>query len=149
MFKICLSSVVGQSTAYIYLTQQEYTMQLCQQQLKLPLLKLPTNFALYYWRYIAGTCVSTILACSDFTSSSWLRSDVFPTKLSLTIIAWTLQFYQDVSQWINTTTWMNLDDWQSIPTMHRRAFFCNTTSNATRMLNWHIWCCMTPHSLNS
>ena len=62
-----------------------------------PSLKLSPNFCtvlLVIFRYIAGTCVSTILACSDFTSSSWLHSEVFPTKLSLTVIAWTLQVYK-------------------------------------------------------
>ena len=79
-----------------------------------PSLKLSPNFCivlLVIFRYMAGTCVSTILACSDFTSSSWLHSEGFSNQAKPNCHCLNSASLQDVSHWINTTTWMNLDDW--------------------------------------
>ena len=64
-----------------------------------PSLKLSANFChalLVIFRYTAGTCVSSVVAYSDFTSKSpdcvLGKAGLFLTKLSQTISAWTLLF---------------------------------------------------------
>ena len=66
-----------------------------------PSLKLSANFChvlLVIFKYTAGTCVSTVVAYSNFTSKSpdyvLSKAGLFSTKLSQTIMAWTLLFYK-------------------------------------------------------
>ena len=102
---VCLSIVVGhsqlichtlpvQSSVYyqiVAVTVEMYLRWNCQ-----------PNFAVYYWSFSStqwvATCVSSVVAYSDFTRKSPdyvpSKAGLFSTKRSQTIIAWTLLLYK-------------------------------------------------------